>query len=57
METKSIFSSRTFWVGLFETLGGIALAVSGELQTGVSLTVAGWLTIILRFITKTGIRM
>ena len=57
METKSIFSSKTFWVGVSEIIGGTLTMIAGELQTGTTLTVAGVLTIILRVITKTGIRI
>ena len=57
METKSIFSSKTFWMGFLEIVGGIVLAILGELQTGGTLTVAGVLTILLRVITKSGVRI
>ena len=57
METKSIFSSKTFWMGFLEIVGGIVLAILGELQTGGTLTVAGVLTIAFRVITKSAVRM
>ena len=57
METKSIFSSRTFWFGLLEIVGGVATALAGELQQGATLTIMGVVTIILRSVTKSGVRI
>ena len=57
MNPKSIFLSKTFWVGALETLGGILTMIAGELQTGTTLTVAGVLTILLRVITRTPIKL
>ncbi len=53
MNPKKWYASKTLWAGVLEILGGIAFALSGELNTGGYLTVAGVATIILRVITKT----
>ena len=57
METKSIFFSRTFWFGLLEIVGGVVTALVGELQQGATLTVMGIVTIILRVVTKSGVKI
>ena len=52
---KKWYQSKTFWIGVFEIIGGIHVALLGHLTTGGVLTAAGIIEIILRSITKTGI--
>ena len=47
-----VLKSRTIWAGLLEIVSGVALALSGELQQGGTLTLVGIVTIVLRAITK-----
>ena len=49
---KSWWKSRTLWIGILEVIAGLTSYASGELALGHSLTVAGALTVIMRFITK-----
>ena len=55
METKKCYTSKTMWAGFLEIVSGILFAVSGELNTGSTLTTVGILTIILRAVTKNAI--
>ena len=57
METKSIFKSKTFWVGVIAILIGIGQAISEQLTAGADLTIAGLMMIILRALTTTGIKL
>lgn len=52
-EKKSIFKSKTFWVGLLTVLIGLLQAIQGELQSGVSLSTLGLVNIALRLVTET----
>lgn len=52
---KKFYQSRTLWIGALEVISGIAAAIAGEIATGSTLTIAGILTILLRFITKSAI--
>lgn len=56
-ETKSIFKSKTFYVGLLQVLAGVMLAVAGELQTGGALTASGVATVALRAVTKEAVKL
>ena len=57
METKSIFKSKTFWVGVIAILIGIGQAISEQLTAGADLTIVGLMMIILRALTTTGIKL
>ena len=52
MNPKRWYYSKTLWAGILEIIGGVALALSGELQVAGSITLAGVATIILRVMTK-----
>ena len=52
METKKIWKSKTIWLGIIEIAIGILSYLQGELQSGVQLTAAGVLTVILRVVTN-----
>ena len=57
MDTKSILTSKTFWYGVFQILGGFCLEISGEITAGAPLTLMGIVTIFLRVITSTKISL
>lgn len=57
MKDKKWYESRTMWANILATLGGVALAISGELAVGAPLTVAGVLNIVLRAVTKQGVSL
>jgi len=56
-DTKKLWESKTFWIGVLTTLGGVLSAIAGELQTGATLTVAGIIQIVLRTVTKQGVTL
>lgn len=57
MKDKKWYESRTVWANVIAVLGGVALAISGELAIGAPLTVAGVVNIILRVVTKQGVTL
>lgn len=56
-ESKSILQSKTFWVNVLVIVAGVLTAISGELQTGGTLSVIGVANIALRTITKSAITL
>ena len=54
VETKKFWQSKTFWLGVIVCLGGVAEFLAG-VEPGASLAtvIAGVLTVIVRFLTKT----
>jgi uncharacterized membrane protein len=47
------YKSKTFWLGVTQIIIGILTALQAQLETGVTLTLFGILTIILRVVTNT----
>jgi len=56
-ETKKWYKSRTVWVGVLETLSGVALALADYVATGGALTLFGVAKIVLRTITNTKVEL
>ncbi len=48
---KKWYESKTLWVNTLAIVGGVLTALSGEMATGGSITVAGVINIILRIVT------
>jgi hypothetical protein len=55
-QEKEFWKSKTFWVNVLIVLGGSATMIAGELETGGTLTTIGVINIILRVMTKAGIK-
>lgn len=53
---KSFWKSKTVWINILGLSAGVLTAVQGELVTGGSLTVAALVNIVLRVVTKSGIK-
>ena len=49
------YKSKTFWAGVLKVLAGISLGIADQLVAGITLTVAGVVTIVLRIVTKEAI--
>lgn len=49
---KDWYKSKTMWINIFAVIGGVITAISGEMATGTTLTIAGVVNIVLRIITK-----
>lgn len=49
---KKWYESKTVWANLMIITAGVLTAVAGQLETGVPITVAGVLNILLRTVTK-----
>ena len=56
-KTKKFWESKTFWINALAIAGGITTGLSGELATGVSLTGAGLVNMVLRVISKHEIKV
>lgn len=60
VKTKSLFTSKMFWLGVAEVLAGvtelITEAIADSKPVGVAFIAKGLLTIILRIQTKTPVR-
>ena len=54
---KSIFKSKTFYLGLIQIAIAVLTYIQGNLETGIALSVSGILTIVFRSITKTAVRL
>ncbi len=54
---KKIYLSKTIWVGTIEVVIGILTAIQADLVSGVTITIAGIIMIILRAVTKQGITL
>jgi len=52
---KKWYQSKTIWVGILEIAAGVIVGIEGYLETGIPITAAGIIQIILRTITKTAI--
>ena len=56
MDSKNIVKSKTFWFGLATTLAGAAWPQLSQLvDPNVALMVAGIGTVVLRYLTQTGV--
>lgn len=54
METKSIFTSKTFWLNGITLVSGLIMKFTGfEIDEGSTLAILGVINIILRAVTKT----
>ena len=53
---KKWYQSKTIWINFLAITGGVLIALSGELNAGSTLTVAGIVNIILRTVTKTELK-
>jgi len=54
---KKFWQSKTFWLGIIQVVIGVLTSVEGELTTGGTLTLSGIVTIVLRSVTKTQIKI
>ena len=52
MLQKEWWKSRTLWVGILTTVGGICTALAGYAATGGTITVLGVVNVILRIVTN-----
>jgi hypothetical protein len=52
-EKKSIFKSKTFWVGALTVVIGLLQAIQGEIVNGASISTLGLVNIALRLVTET----
>ena len=57
MEEKNFLKSKTFWINALAVGGGILTALSGKLQLGGTLTIAGVVNIVLRSVTNSNITL
>ena len=57
MESKQFWKSKIFWLGLLQVGIGVAQGIEGVLASGALLTISGVLTIVLRSLTKTEIKL
>lgn len=55
MEEKNWWQSKLIWMGVIEILIGVLAGITGLLEVGAPLTIAGILTILLRVVTKSKI--
>lgn len=55
--TKSIFKSKLFYLGLLNVIIGVLHYIAGNLESGTAITIDGILIIILRALTKQGVRL
>jgi len=51
-QPKPWYESKTMWANILAVVGGVLVAIAGELAVGSTLTVAGVVNIILRKITN-----
>lgn len=56
-ETKSLWKSKTFYINLFALIAVLATELSTLLSTGESVTVMVLLNLVLRAMTKQGIKL
>lgn len=45
---KELLKSKTFWTGIASVIGGVALILTGDKDTGLQMVSAGLLAIFLR---------
>lgn len=53
---KKWYTSKTLWINALAIIGGVATALSVDISTGATLTVAGVINAILRVVSKTELK-
>jgi len=56
MANKNWYKSKTMWINLLITAGGILTALGSELQAGITFSAIGVVNIVLRYLTNKGIK-
>ena len=54
---KKIWESKTFWMNTLLIVGGVCTTIAGELEAGAIITLPAIINIVLRFVTKTGVKV
>ena len=49
---KEWWKSKTLWINALAIIGGIATAISADLATGSTITIAGIVNLVLRLVSK-----
>ena len=53
--SKQWYKSKTLWIGILEFVGGILVAISGQLAAGGVMTIDGIIKVVLRVLTDSKI--
>ena len=56
-EVKSIFKSKTFWLGVINVVIGVLQYIGGSIEAGTGITLNGILIILLRVVTNQPVRL
>jgi Mg2+/citrate symporter len=56
-QIKAFWKSRTFWVNILSFIGGIVLMLSDYFSAGGVLSVSAVVNLILRYLTKEGVKI
>ena len=56
-DTKSLITSRTFWINALAIGVGVAGILTQQIEAGMTITVIGFINIVLRVMTTKGINL